>query len=198
MTPPWEAFMRSLPKASQFDAKQIRGNIPDAEKQVNVNVLAYFTTGSKAGIVKSHISDPFASEIGRRLKIVELNVWDDKTTGGAQGELVLEIEVTESMCNVYGTMHGGCAAFILDPSTVAVMVLLGLAKGFDGTGVSQSMNIHWHHPAPVGTTLVVTTRSVFADGRARLARCEMRDKASGKLIVSGSQAYLNAGEATKL
>ncbi|KAJ6509105.1 hypothetical protein DFH09DRAFT_274911 [Mycena vulgaris] len=166
MTPPWEAFQRSLPKAPHIDATQIRGNIPDAEKQVNANVLAYFTTGSGVSPI------PFASEIGGRLKIVELNVWDGKT-GGAEGEVVLEIQVTESMCNVYGTMHGGCAAYILDPATVAATVLLGLAKGFDGTGVSQSMNVYWHHPAPLGATLTITTRSVFADGRARLSRCEV-------------------------
>ncbi|KAJ7124664.1 HotDog domain-containing protein [Mycena crocata] len=190
---PWESFQRTLPNAPGVDVTQIRGNIPDAEKQVNANVLAYFATGSGRSPFP-----PFGTEIGGKLKIVELNVWDDKesASGSAESEVVLEIEVTRSMCNVYGTMHGGCAAYMLDPATVASTVLLGLAKGFDGTGVSQSMNIHWHHPAPLGSTLIITTRSVFVDGRARLARCEMRDKSTRKLIVSGSHAYLNAGRAT--
>ncbi|KAJ7893725.1 hypothetical protein B0H14DRAFT_3854497 [Mycena olivaceomarginata] len=83
-------------------------------------------------------------------------------------------------------------------ATVASAVLLGLPKGFDGTGVSQNMNVHWHHPALLGSTLTITTRSVFVDGKARLARCEIRDKITGKLIVSGSHAFLNAGLATKL
>ncbi|KAJ7307822.1 HotDog domain-containing protein [Mycena albidolilacea] len=194
MTPPaWESFQHSLPAAPGVDAKQIRGNISDKEKQVNANLLAYFTTGSGVSPFP-----PFSSEIGGRLKIVELNVWENERTGSAEGEAVLEIEVTESMCNVYGTMHGGCAAYMLDPATVASVILLGRAKGFDGTGVSQNMNVHWHHPASLGATLTITTRSVFADGRARLARCEMRDKSTGKLIVSGSHGFLNAGRATKL
>ncbi|KAJ6573819.1 HotDog domain-containing protein [Mycena vulgaris] len=192
MTAPWEAFQRSVPKAPHIDVEKIRGNIPDAEKQANANFFAFFTTGNGY----SRIS-PFSSEVGGRLKIVELNVWDDKPTG-AESEAILEIEVTKSMCNVYGTMHGGCAAYILDCATVAPMILLGLAKGFDGTGVSQSMNINWHHPAPLGATLTITGRSIFSDGRARLSLCEMRQKGSGRLIVSGSHALLNAGSATKL
>ncbi|KAF7351536.1 4HBT domain-containing protein [Mycena sanguinolenta] len=187
----WDNFQRSLPNAPDVDVKRIRGNISDEEKQINANVFAYFCTGS--GVTKF---PPFCSEISWRLKIVEINVWDNVATMVTESELVFEIEVTQDMCNVYGTMHGGCAAFLLDPATVAAMVLLGRTKRFDGTGVSTSMNVYWHHPAPLGTMLTVTTRSVFADGRARLARCEMRDKATRKLIVSGTHAFLNAGKAT--
>ncbi|KAJ7500016.1 hypothetical protein FB451DRAFT_1430764 [Mycena latifolia] len=139
---------------------------------------------------------------------------DGRRRGGERARR--EIEVTGSMCNVYGVMHGGCVATVLDSqavwmqpvTTVAMVVLLGLAKGFDGTGVSQAMNVHWHHAAPLqlinalphcsGATLISTTRSVFADGRARLAGCEMRDKARGKLVVSDSHAFFDAGRATKL
>ncbi|KAJ7652556.1 hypothetical protein B0H17DRAFT_1101483 [Mycena rosella] len=108
------------------------------------------------------------------------------------------------MCNVYGTMHGECAAYMLDPAKVAPAILLGLAKGFDGTGVSQSMNVHWHHPAPLcvfslplyvpqGATVSIITRCIFADGRARLSCWEI-----GKLIVSSTHMFLNAGHAVKL
>ncbi|KAJ7652552.1 HotDog domain-containing protein [Mycena rosella] len=186
-TPPWEAFLRALPTAPGVDAAQIAGNVPAAQKQLNANILAYFTTGSGRTPFP-----PFASDIARRLRIVAFDVWGDAA------EIGLEITVTESMCNVYGTMHGGCAVYILDAPSVAAGVLLGLAKGFDGTGVSQSMNIHWHHPAPLGATLAITTRCIFADGRARLSRCEMRDKTTGQLIVSSTHAFLNAGRAVKL
>ncbi|KAJ6479440.1 HotDog domain-containing protein [Mycena vitilis] len=185
MTTSWQAFQRSLPNAPNVDVTQIKGNVSDEEKQINANVFYYFGTGSGVSAFP-----PFAQEIAGRLRIVEVNVWDGEC------EMVYEIEVTESMCNVYGTMHGGCATFMLDPCTVAAMVCLGRAKGFDGTGVSQSLNVHWHHPAPLGSTIVITARSVFADGRARLARCEMRDKGTGKLIISGTHSFLNAGRAT--
>ncbi|KAJ7864024.1 HotDog domain-containing protein [Mycena leptocephala] len=183
----WDRLHRSIPNAPHVDVQEIRGNVSDADKQIVANVLTYICTGS--GIAR--ISSPFANAISRRLKIVGLNLCGDES------EVILEIKVTESMCNVYGTMHGGCAAFLLYSPTLAVMVLLGRAKGFDGSGVSQSMNVYWHHPAPLGTTLTVIARSVFVDGRARLARCEIREKGTGKLVVSGTHAFFNAGR-TKL
>ncbi|KAJ7618810.1 hypothetical protein B0H17DRAFT_1219897 [Mycena rosella] len=158
-----------------ISAVQIARNVSAAQKQLNTNILVYFTTGS------GHILFlPFVSNIACWLRIVALDMWGDAA------EIGLEITVTESMCNVYGTMHSRCAAYILDGSSVTAGVLLGLAKGFDGTGVSQSMNVHWHHPIPLGVTLSITTR------------CEMYEKSTRKLIVSGMQAFLNAGYVVKL
>ncbi|KAJ6479442.1 HotDog domain-containing protein [Mycena vitilis] len=189
----WDSWQRSLPKAPHIDAAQIRGNVSDSEKELLANLFAFYTTGS--GISRCI---PFGSEVSGRLKIVELNVRDDGAS--AQSELIAEIQVTENMCNVYGTMHGGCAAFLLDPATAFAMAMLGRAKGFDGAAVSTSMNVYWHNAAPLGSTLVIMTRSVYVDKRARLARCEMRDKATGKLIVSGTHAMANPnpGKAIKL
>ncbi|KAE9402015.1 hypothetical protein BT96DRAFT_817106, partial [Gymnopus androsaceus JB14] len=50
------------------------------------------------------------------------------------------------MCNVYGTLHGGCAAYIIDLCSSTSIVCYGLYTGTDGTGVSSSMNIQWHRP----------------------------------------------------
>ncbi|KAJ6526667.1 hypothetical protein B0H19DRAFT_1196747 [Mycena capillaripes] len=168
MTAPWDTFQRSLPKAPTQDVKQIRGNISDDEKQINANVFSYFCTGSQISRFQ-----PFSTDIAERIKMVELNVRDNASTGTPESECVFEIEVTKDMCNIFGTMHGGCAAFILDSCTMSAMVTLGRAKGFDGTGVSQTINVHCHHAAPLGSIVTVTTRSVFVDGRARLARCEV-------------------------
>ncbi|KAJ7823787.1 HotDog domain-containing protein [Mycena olivaceomarginata] len=190
-----DAFIRSLPKAPHVDATQIRGNVSDAEKQLNANVFAYFFTGSGIAPIKH----PFGYDIGGRLRIVALNVFDDLENGRAEGEVIYEIEVTKDMCNVYGTLHGGCAALMLDPCTMGAVFVLCSVKGLDSAGgISQNVNIHWHHPAPLGTTLLITTRSVFTDGRTRLARCEMRDKATGKLVVSGTHAFINAGVSAQL
>ncbi|KAJ6514171.1 hypothetical protein C8R47DRAFT_1206549 [Mycena vitilis] len=78
-------------------------------------------------------------------------------------------------------------------TTAFAMVLLGRAKEFDGAGVSTSMNVSWHNPAPLGSKLIITTRSVYHDGRARMARCQIRDKGTGKLIVSGTHALVSSG-----
>jgi hypothetical protein len=79
---------------------------------------------------------PFCSEIAGHLKIVELNIWDNRATNSAEAEAVIKIEITQGggrssiastlilqfllsltdMCNVYGTMHGECAVFLFDLS----------------------------------------------------------------------------------
>lgn len=59
---------------------------------------------------------------GFKLKSVELtNVGLDEEAeslkpvkGKAGAKLVLEVEVTEAMCNLHSNLHGGCAAFLLD------------------------------------------------------------------------------------
>ncbi|KAJ6557718.1 hypothetical protein B0H19DRAFT_1148399, partial [Mycena capillaripes] len=156
MSTTWDSWQRSLPKSPHADATQIRGNLSDTDKQIIANVFAYFTTGS--GISRF---PPFNNEVARGFKIVELNLWDNSSSETAESEMLLEIEITEKMCNVYGTMHGGCAAYLLDPTTAIAMVMLGRAKGFDGTGVSTSMNIYWHNAAPLGSTVTIMARSVF-------------------------------------
>jgi hypothetical protein len=86
-----DAFIRSLPKAPHVDVTQIRGNVSDAEKQLNANVFAYFFTGSGIAPIKH----PFGYGIGGRLRIVALNVFDDLENGRAEGEVIYEIEVTK-------------------------------------------------------------------------------------------------------
>jgi hypothetical protein len=95
MTALWDSLQRSVAKAANVDIKQIRGNISDAEKQINANLFVYFYTGSGMSAFL-----PYNSEIGRRLKLVELNVWDNASTATAEGEVVFEFEVTRGESKV--------------------------------------------------------------------------------------------------
>jgi uncharacterized protein (TIGR00369 family) len=70
-----------------------------------------------------------------------------------KGRIVVEMMVTETMANQLGNMHGGCAATILD--NVTSMVLYLHTTGVFGDswsmlGVSQSIQIIYTAPAPVG------------------------------------------------
>jgi acyl-coenzyme A thioesterase 13 len=71
------------------------------------------------------------------------------------------------MCNAYGTLHGGCAAYLVDTyvqigrlidsesenrrylpirCSFSALAILGLLLGIDGTGFTQSMDIIWLCP----------------------------------------------------
>ncbi|KAG5731349.1 hypothetical protein E4T56_gene14535, partial [Termitomyces sp. T112] len=113
------------------------------------------------------------ADVGQRLKLVEVNVWQ-RDSQAATGQTIFEIDVTKDMCNIFGTLHGGCAAYMIDPCSVSSLVVLGNAIGIDGTGVSQSMNLIWHQPARIGASLKIISTSIFIHGRVRSARCEVR------------------------
>lgn len=118
------AFFQTLPPAPDVDVKDIDGNITDEEKQLGVNVFSYFV---------SHGEDLWGAHVGRRLQMVEMNVWR-RDGMGTQGQTTFEIVVGKGkvyltsgrlelmhenfpvdMCNGFGTLHGACAAYIVDP-----------------------------------------------------------------------------------
>jgi len=122
------------------------------------------------------------------MQIKELNVFG-RGTPAACAQTVVEIDVTRDMCNVFGSLHGGCAAYLIDPCSVSALVLLGIASGGNGTGVSQSMNIIWHQPAKVGDKLRIVSTSIFLDGHIRAARSEIWT--GDKLCISAVHSTVN-------
>ncbi|KAF9000295.1 hypothetical protein BDQ17DRAFT_1359972 [Cyathus striatus] len=148
-----------------------------------------------AAIFSHFISTPdqsYGATIGQRLKFTEINVHRRGASGddqAAYGETMFEIDVEKDMCNIFGTLHGGCTAYIIDPCSVSSLVTLGRALGLDGTGVSQSMNLIWHQPIPLGSKLRVVSTSMFIQGRIRSARCELW--VGDKLCVSAVHSTIN-------
>jgi acyl-coenzyme A thioesterase 13 len=70
-----------------------------------------------------------------------------------KGRIVVEMQVSEGMSNQLGNMHGGCAATILDNITSMVLYLhtTGVfGEPWSMLGVSQSIQIIYTAPAPVG------------------------------------------------
>ncbi|KAJ4478964.1 hypothetical protein J3R30DRAFT_2696320 [Lentinula aciculospora] len=169
--------------SSSLDVSSIRGNVSDQAKRHVMDLLAYYT-GVK--------EESFGVEIAQRLQMRSMNVWA-ASPGNASGRIprraseaqtVFEITVSKDMCNPYGTLHGACACYIVDPCSMSAIVVLGAALGVDATGVSQSMNLIWHRPAKIGTKLRAVSTSIFIEGRIRTARVEIMDSETDNLYVS--------------
>ncbi|KIM36045.1 hypothetical protein M413DRAFT_78749, partial [Hebeloma cylindrosporum] len=146
------------------DTSSIQGNASVEVKQICIELFRFFisTTGNSYG-----------ADVGQRLKLVEINIWGEGGTKAASAQTVVEITIEKDMCNVFGTLHGACAAYIVDPCSVSSLVALGTALGFDGTGFSQSMNLIWHHPVKMGTKIRVVSTTMSAKGKLRTIRCEV-------------------------
>ncbi|KAJ3783625.1 hypothetical protein GGU10DRAFT_360353 [Lentinula aff. detonsa] len=179
------SFSSSITSASSaaLDVSSIRGNISDQAKRRVMDMLAYYT-GAK--------EESFGVEIARRLQMRSMNVWAASpgnmtarmSRRATEAQTVFDITVTKDMCNPYGTLHGACACYIVDPCSMSAIVVLGAALGVDATGVSQSMNLIWHRPAKIGTKLRAVSTSIFIEGRIRTARVEIMDAETDRLYVS--------------
>ncbi|KAF8827308.1 hypothetical protein HHX47_DHR5000628 [Lentinula edodes] len=102
--------------SAPLDVSSIDGNVSDQAKRHVMDMLAYYT-GAK--------EESFGVAIARRLQMRSMNVWAT-SPGNAQGRIpqrateaqtIFEIPITKDMCNPYGTLHGACACYIVDPGT---------------------------------------------------------------------------------
>ncbi|KAF7296885.1 hypothetical protein MIND_00920300 [Mycena indigotica] len=178
-------LQKLLSRIPQVDASHVQGNLPTADKQVIASIFRFFITGGAT-------PSAFARSVGERSEVVEMNIFENPE----RAEVVLEVEVTQDMCNAFGTLHGACGAFLLDHATLGTFVLLGRVKAFDGVGMTTTMNLHWHTPATAGEVITIRASTLFVDRRqrgARVARCEIREKTTGRLVVSGTTGGANSG-----
>ncbi|KAH0588185.1 hypothetical protein H2248_006900 [Termitomyces sp. 'cryptogamus'] len=170
---------------TEIDVSCVKGNVSEEEKRVALKIFSRF--------VSTH-EKSYGADVGQRLKLVEVNVWQ-RDSQAATGQTIFEIDVTKDMCNIFGTLHGGCAAYMIDPCSVSSLVVLGNAIGIDGTGVSQSMNLIWHQPARIGASLKIISTSIFIHGRVRSARCEVWN--GDQLCVTAIHSTVNPWTTSK-
>ncbi|KAF5333622.1 hypothetical protein D9611_002788 [Ephemerocybe angulata] len=198
--------------ASQFtdlpvvDISNVKGNASDETKRQVWSTFKYLL-GSPGW---------FNHSIGDSIQCKEVNVWGPKDPSTAspseeapRAETVFEVEVTPDMCNLFGILHGGCTAYLIDQygafftfsvdllltgncysCSVTSTMALGCHIGEDGTGLSQSMNIVWVEAAPLGAKLRIVNTSMVIRGRVRTCRSELWN--GNKLCASGVHSLVNA------
>ncbi|KAF5365378.1 hypothetical protein D9757_012133 [Collybiopsis confluens] len=102
------------------DVSTIHGNVSDTAKRFVVDFLEhhYFRDANE---------ETFGLDVGRRLRLISMNVWDASSRGVSNGshvripgrateaQTVFEITVTQDMCNQFDTLDGSCACYIVDP-----------------------------------------------------------------------------------
>ncbi|KIJ41072.1 hypothetical protein M422DRAFT_172807 [Sphaerobolus stellatus SS14] len=159
-------------------AETIKGNVSDDVKAFVAGVLTLFMDRGEQG---------FGDNIGLRMKIVEVSV---NPMPGApkrkEGLVICELEVEQDMVNGGGNMHGGCSAYLIDICTS--LPLAALTETY--AGVSQSINMIYHAPAPLGTKLRIISKSLTLGTRALTSRGEIWDIANQRLVASGTHVKM--------
>ncbi|TDL20676.1 hypothetical protein BD410DRAFT_790638 [Rickenella mellea] len=175
----------SLPTSG--DVAGIAGNASSLIKQLTLNTFAAYGVGDE---------ESFGHVVGKAVKFTEITVdVDEGNTTKAKAMTVAEVVVDKKMANGANMMHGGCIAYLIDNCCSTPLVALGLSVKRNGVGVTQALNIIYHSPAAIGTCLRITSTSMALGGRSMTSRCEIHEKATGRLVAS---AFLNKMQPSKL
>ncbi|KDR84175.1 hypothetical protein GALMADRAFT_133530 [Galerina marginata CBS 339.88] len=163
---------------------RISGNAPLSIKEAAV--LWYRLLGFRG-------EKGFGYAVRRRLEVKEVAVEpspDDPEKLSAK--MVCELEVVPDMCNAEGVLSHGCMAGLMDEGSAIALLLMRLTEGGDHViGVSQTLNVFFHHPAPgVGSRIRIVNRSVSTQDEVGCCQSEIWDIQNHRLIVTGSQLQM--------
>ena len=106
-----------------IDVSTIKGNVSDDLKRLGQAAWDFFVSTEDKS---------FGANIGQRLKFAEMNIWGEKGLSYAETVCYITIDkgiisilsitpyscadllLTQDLCNIFGTLHGACAAYIVD------------------------------------------------------------------------------------
>ncbi|KAG8850779.1 hypothetical protein FRB91_008797 [Serendipita sp. 411] len=131
------------------------------------------------------LGEAFAGELLQRL--IPLRYDTEHRLEGVpreRGTLICEMKVEEDMANGYNNMHGGCSAYLVDVCTSVCLT------AFSPSHVSLSLQLEYHQPIPVGTTIEIVSTTRALGRRVLSAGCEIIHKEKRTLLVSGSHVKM--------
>ncbi|OGM43199.1 thioesterase family protein [Aspergillus bombycis] len=115
----------------------------------------------------------------------------ESATQGPPARVSYLLNVTPNMCNAVGTLHGGCAATLID--TLSTTILLGLSKPgyFSLGGVSRNLRVTYLRPLPSGLEIRIVCEVIHTGKRLALLRAEIQQADTGAVCVVGEHEKAN-------
>lgn len=158
------------------------GDLPEEIRQKLVSALTFLTR-----------PDDFLDNIMMQLKAKELRVYDREEDGKKHARIVFELVVQKGMTNPLNSIHGGCAAYLVDVCSSVALSLLSIATNGPVELVSQSLNMVYHAGAPVGSKLEIVNVTTSSGSRVVSARTEIWDATHRRLVASGTHIKMKPG-----
>ncbi|CDO74306.1 hypothetical protein BN946_scf184576.g1 [Trametes cinnabarina] len=153
----------------------IKGDIPDKAQQDIVSFSDFVMTRGA-----------FARSTGSSLVMKEIEVYRRNKDGKSQARVVYETTVHEEMLNFAGTMHGGCAAYLIDMCSSIALALLGMVTEKPWEFVSQTIITTLHAPVLPGVKIEIINNTVSFGSRTVTAVTEIWDVTNNRLCVTGT------------
>ncbi|KAF8914391.1 hypothetical protein CPB84DRAFT_86567 [Gymnopilus junonius] len=120
--------------------------------------------------------------------------------GKVSTKIVCELEVTPDMCDEGGILSPWSLYSLIDEGSAISLLLMRMVEAGEGgehlsIGVSQTMNIFFHHLAPgPGSKITLISRSISTRGDVGCCKCEIWDTGKHRLIVTGTQMQMMPSE----
>ncbi|KZT29496.1 hypothetical protein NEOLEDRAFT_1056669 [Neolentinus lepideus HHB14362 ss-1] len=159
----------------------IPGTASNEIKSAVARLLDFITTSASP-------EPGFAHSVGTRLRLAEVSVLPRRDDDGkTECRVVCEVTVGSDMLNGARTMHGGCAAYLIDDCSSLPLAAHALATrvGSGTSGVSQALNVVYHAPALLGDKLRIVSTTIAVGARVMSARCEIWNDTRRRLVASG-------------
>lgn len=106
-----------------------------------------------------------------------------KIVSGGEGKCVAELKVEEEHQNTGGTLHGGMTATMVD--IVSTLALMTNEKN-PSPGVSVDLHVSYLKAAKLGEEILVEASTVKAGRNLAFLHVDIKNKATGDLIATGS------------
>jgi len=104
---------------------------------------------------------------------------------GDIGRCVVELKVEPEHANMYGTLHGGFSATLVDAVTSYALVTDDI-ESLRNLGVSVHLGLEYMKAAKVGAEIVVDATVTKRGKSLAFLTAEIRNKADNQLLVKGS------------
>ncbi|KAI0708037.1 hypothetical protein C8Q76DRAFT_800316 [Earliella scabrosa] len=127
----------------------------------------------------------FAHTVCSRMVLEEIELTRREKDGRPQARLTYTITVEEDMLNIAGTMHGGCAVYLIDLCSSVALKVLARAQDKPSFFVSQALNTTFHAPAPRGAKLEIVNTTVSLGARTASAVTDIWDMTNKRLCMTG-------------
>merc|ERR1712150_31737 len=114
------------------------------------------------------------NSIGNKLEIVD----------GDIGRCTTSLKIEQEHCNNYNTLHGGCAATLVDIVSWAALVT-DSEDSLKHTGVSVNLNMNYMKPAKLGTDIIIDARVKKRGRTLAFLDVDIRDKENNSTLAAG-------------
>ncbi|KAB8073795.1 HotDog domain-containing protein [Aspergillus leporis] len=130
------------------------------------------------------------------IDVTACNLRFESATQGPPARVSFLFKVIPKICNAMGTLHGGCAATLID--NLSTTILLGVSKPgqFSMGGVSRNLRVTYLRPVPRDLEVRLVCEVIHMGKRLALLRAEISRADTGDVCVVGEHEKANTDPET--